>query len=302
MSITVRTPAKVNLQLSVGPLRDDGYHDLVTVFHAVSLQDTITATSMADGSGIELTMVGEGAEGLPVDEANLAYRAAELLASDAGIAPDVALDIDKAIPIAGGMAGGSADAAGTLVACDALWRTGYSRDRLAHLAAQLGSDVPFALYGGNAIGRGRGEEITPILGRGRFHWVFALADGGLSTPEVYGKCDELRGDQAVPEPAVTSELLQALRSGDAQALAGAMHNDLQAAALALRPQLRSLLDSGLEFGALAAIVSGSGPTCAFLVRDDEHALDVAVALTATGSCRTVKRATGPANGAQVMSS
>lgn len=302
MSITVRTPAKVNLQLSVGPLRDDGYHDLVTVFHAVSLQDTITATSMADGSGIELTMVGEGAEGLPVDEANLAYRAAELLASDAGIDPDVALDIDKAIPIAGGMAGGSADAAGTLVACDALWRTGYSRDRLAHLAAQLGSDVPFALYGGNAIGRGRGEEITPILGRGRFHWVFALADGGLSTPEVYGKCDELRGSQAVPEPAVTSELLQALRSGDAQALAGAMHNDLQAAALALRPQLRSLLDSGLEFGALAAIVSGSGPTCAFLVRDDEHALDVAVALTATGSCRTVKRATGPANGAQVMSS
>ena len=302
MSITVRTPAKVNLQLSVGPLRDDGYHDLVTVFHAVSLQDTITATSMADGSGIELTMVGEGAEGLPVDEANLAYRAAELLASDAGIDPDVALDIDKAIPIAGGMAGGSADAAGTLVACDALWRTGYSRDRLAHLAAQLGSDVPFALYGGNAIGRGRGEEITPILGRGRFHWVFALADGGLSTPEVYGKCDELRGDQAVPEPAVTSELLQALRSGDALALAGAMHNDLQAAALALRPQLRSLLDSGLEFGALAAIVSGSGPTCAFLVRDDEHALDVAVALTATGSCRTVKRATGPANGAQVMSS
>lgn len=302
MSITVRTPAKVNLQLSVGPLRDDGYHDLVTVFHAVSLQDTITASSTADGSGIELTMVGEGAEGLPVDEANLAYRAAELLASDAGIDPDVALDIDKAIPIAGGMAGGSADAAGTLVACDALWRTGYSRDRLAHLAAQLGSDVPFALYGGNAIGRGRGEEITPILGRGRFHWVFALADGGLSTPEVYGKCDELRGSQAVPEPAVTSELLQALRSGDAQALAGAMHNDLQAAALALRPQLRSLLDSGLEFGALAAIVSGSGPTCAFLVRDDEHALDVAVALTATGSCRTVKRATGPANGAQVMSS
>ena len=302
MSITVRTPAKVNLQLSVGPVRDDSYHDLVTVFHAVSLQDTITASSTDEGSGIELTMVGEGAEGLPVDASNLAYRAAELLAGDAGIDPDVALDIDKAIPIAGGMAGGSADAAGTLVACDALWRTGYSRDRLAQLAAQLGSDVPFALYGGNAIGRGRGEEITPILGRGRFHWVFALADVGLSTPEVYGKCDELRGDHAAPEPAVTSELLQALRSGDAQALAGAMHNDLQAAALALRPQLRSLLDSGLEFGALAAIVSGSGPTCAFLVRDDEHALDVAVALTATGSCRTVKRATGPANGAQVMSS
>jgi 4-diphosphocytidyl-2-C-methyl-D-erythritol kinase len=212
------------------------------------------------------------------------------------------LHIDKQIPIAGGMAGGSADAAGTLVACDALWRLGYDREQLSGLAAQLGSDVPFALHGGNAIGRGRGEEITPILGRGEFHWVLALADGGLSTPEVYRRCDELRGDEQVVDPDIADELLQALRSGDADQLAGALHNDLQAAALSLRPQLRGLLESGIEFGALAGLVSGSGPTCAFLVRDGEHALDVAVALTATGACRTVKRASGPGSGAHVTAS
>lgn len=297
MPVIVRSPAKVNLQLSVGPQRPDGYHELLTVFHALSLEDTITAS---EGSGVELTMAGEGAEKLPTDESNLAHRAAALLAQDAGIEPNVALHIDKQIPIAGGMAGGSADAAGTLVACDALWRLGYGREQLSGLAAKLGSDVPFALHGGNAIGRGRGEEITPILGRGEFHWVLALADGGLSTPEVYRKCDELRGDEQVADPDIADDLLQALRSGDADQLAGALHNDLQAAALSLRPTLRGLLESGIEFGALAGLVSGSGPTCAFLVRDGEHALDVAVALTATGACRTVKRSSGPVHGAHVI--
>ena len=297
--VIVRTPAKVNLQLSVGPLRPDGYHELLTVFHALSLEDTVTAS---EGSGVTLTMTGEGAEKLPTDESNLAHQAAALLAHDAGIEPNVTLHIDKQIPIAGGMAGGSADAAGTLVACDALWRLGYDREQLSGLAAQLGSDVPFALHGGNAIGRGRGEEITPILGRGEFHWVLALADGGLSTPEVYRRCDELRGDEQVVDPDIADELLHALRSGDADQLAGALHNDLQTAALSLRPPLRGLLESGIEFGALAGLVSGSGPTCAFLVRDGEHALDVAVALTATGACRTVKRASGPGSGAHVTAS
>jgi 4-diphosphocytidyl-2-C-methyl-D-erythritol kinase len=271
----------------------------LTVFHALSLEDTITAS---EGSGVTLTMAGEGAEKLPTDESNLAHQAAALLARNAGIEPNVMLHIDKQIPIAGGMAGGSADAAGTLVACDALWRLGYDREQLSEMAAQLGSDVPFALHGGNAIGRGRGEEITPILGRGEFHWVLALADGGLSTPEVYRRCDELRGDEQVAEPEIADELLHALRSGDADQLAGALHNDLQAAALSLRPTLRGLLESGIEFGALAGLVSGSGPTCAFLVRDGEHALDVAVALTATGVCRTVKRASGPVSGAHVIAS
>lgn len=301
MSVVVRTPAKVNVQLSVGPVREDGYHELVTVFHSLSLEDVITASP---GEGITLTMSGEGSEALPVDDSNLAVKAARLLADHVGLDPNVTLHIEKSIPIAGGMAGGSADAAGTLVACDALWQTGLSRDELAGLAAQLGSDVPFALYGGNAIGRGRGEQITPVLGRGWFHWVLALSDEGLSTPEVYRRLDELRDElragQHVPEADVSEQLLQALRSGDAQDLAGALSNDLQEAALSIRPSLRRLLDAGVEYGALAGIVSGSGPTCAFLVRDDEHALDVAVALTASGVCRTVKRAHGPVAGAKVV--
>lgn len=296
VSVVVRSPAKVNVQLSVGPLRSDGFHELVSVFHALSLEDVITAS---EGDGISLTMVGEGAESLPVDDSNLAVRAARLLAEHVGIEAKVSLHIEKSIPIAGGMAGGSADAAGVLVACDALWHVGLTREELAGLATKLGSDVPFALYGGNAIGRGRGEQITPVLGRGRFHWVLAFAGEGLSTPEVYQRCDELRAGEDVPEPSVSESLIQALRSGEANDLAGALHNDLQPAALSLRPTLRKLLDAGVEYGALAGIVSGSGPTCAFLVRDEEHALDVAVALTASGVCRTVKRAHGPVPGAKV---
>ena len=299
VSVVVRSPAKVNVQLSVGPVRSDGYHELVSVFQALSLEDVITAS---DGHGVTVSMTGEGSESLPADSSNLAYRAAALLAEHVGIEPHVRLHVEKSIPIAGGLAGGSADAAGALVACDALWNTGLSREELAELGARLGSDVPFALYGGNAIGRGRGEEITPVLGKGRFLWVLALADQGLSTPEVYRRCDELREGQEVPDPQPFDAVLQALRSGDAHQLAEAVHNDLQPAALSLRPSLRRLLDAGMEYGALAGLVSGSGPTCAFLARDDEHALDVAVALTASGVCRTVKRAHGPAPGAKIIES
>jgi 4-diphosphocytidyl-2-C-methyl-D-erythritol kinase len=297
MSVSVRTPAKVNLQLSVGPVRDDGYHELVTVFQALSLEDVVTAT---EDSGLSLTIAGEGTQTLPVDDTNLAVRAASLLAQHVGISANVALHIDKSIPIAGGMAGGSADAAGALVACDALWGTGLSREALAGLAARLGSDVAFALYGGNAIGRGRGEQITPVLGRGRFHWVVALAEEGLSTPEVYRRFDELHAGQEVVAAEVSDSLMQALRAGDANLLAASLSNDLQPAAVSLRPSLARLLDAGVEYGAIAGMLSGSGPTCAFLVRDDEHGLDVAVALTASGLCRTVKRATGPATGAKLV--
>ena len=171
-------PAKLNLQLSVGPLRDDGYHELVSVFHAVSLVDVITAQR---GEGVQVSMSGEGSESLATDDSNLVVQAVHALAQHAQIDPHVSIHVDKSIPLAGGMAGGSADAAGTLVACAALWGTGLSREELADIGARLGSDVPFALFGANAIGRGRGEQIMPVLGRGQFHWVFALADEGLST-------------------------------------------------------------------------------------------------------------------------
>lgn len=296
-SVTVRVPAKVNLQLSVGPLRPDGFHELATVFHAVNLCDEVIARPSTDGP--RLTISGEGAETLPVDEGNLAYRAALLVADRLGIEPDVDLHLIKAIPIAGGMAGGSADAAGALVACDALWRGGLGREELGVLAAALGSDVPFALQGGTAIGTGRGERLTPVLTRGSFAWVFALAEGGLSTPAVYAQCDRMREGRSVPDPYVSDMLLQALAAGDPVLLGAALHNDLQSPAIALRPGLASLLEAGEDLGAVGGIVSGSGPTCAFLARDAEHALDLAVGLTSTGLCRTVRTATGPVAGARV---
>ena len=297
-SVTVRVPAKVNLQLSVGAPRPDGFHELATVFQAVGLCDEIVARP-SDTPGITLTLSGEGEGSLPLDESNLAYRAALLLAEHAGIEPAVDLHIHKAIPIAGGMAGGSADAAGALLACDTLWRRSTPREELMTLAAELGSDVPFALHGGTAIGTGRGENLTPVLSRGSFHWVFAVADSGLSTPAVYAECDRLRGGRKVPEPYVSDMLMQAVRAGDALLLGKALHNDLQAAALSLRPMLRQVLEVGEDFGALGGVVSGSGPTCAFVAKDEEHALDIAVALTASGVCRTVRRATGPVVGARV---
>lgn len=295
-TVSVTVPAKVNLQLGVGPVRPDSYHELVTIFHAVDLLDRVIARA---GDGISLQVHGENAESVPADETNLAWRAAAALADYADVSADVHLEIAKAIPVAGGMAGGSADAAAALIACDALWGTNLDREELHHLAATLGSDVPFALDGGTAIGMGRGEQLTPVLTRGTFHWAFAISDGGLSTPAVYGQCDVLRAGEAVPEPEVDAAIVGALAHGDARALGRALTNDLQRAAVSLRPSLGDLLDAGDELGALGQIVSGSGPTCAFLARDAEHALDIAGGLTATGLCRTVKRASGPVSGARL---
>ena len=298
-SVTVRAPAKVNLALGVGPLRPDGYHGLATVFHAVSLYDDLVATPLPPGSGLQLVVEGEGAGQVPLDATNLAARAVQELEAY-GAPADVSLTIRKGIPVAGGMAGGSADAAATLVAVDALFGLGLGRDHLLDVAAAIGSDVPFSLHGGTVVGSDRGTRLTPALVLGSYHWVFVLAEEGLSTPLVYGELDRLRAGLPVPDPEVPAELMAALRSGDAVALGRALHNDLQQAALSLRPSLSQILAVGEEYGALGGLVSGSGPTCAFLARDDEHAVDLAVAFTASGVCRTVKRATGPVPGARVV--
>ncbi|MGA5818474.1 4-(cytidine 5'-diphospho)-2-C-methyl-D-erythritol kinase [Kitasatospora sp. NPDC094028] len=300
--ITVRVPAKVNVQLGVGGLRADGFHDLTNVFFAVALGDEVTASA---GEGVTLTCAGPDAAVVPLDDSNLAARAARLLAAHHGITdPGVHLHIDKAIPVAGGMAGGSADGAAALVACDALWQLDTPRETLLELAAELGSDVPFALVGGVALGRGRGEILEPLAVSGTFHWVFAVADGGLSTPAVFRECDRLRdeagtgsSDTDVPTPAVDPALLAALAEGDAVALAAALANDLQAAALSLRPSLAATLRAGTEAGALGALVSGSGPTCAFLAKDADAAAAVAEALRASGTCRTAHATHGPVPGA-----
>ncbi|MFF3954551.1 4-(cytidine 5'-diphospho)-2-C-methyl-D-erythritol kinase [Streptomyces sp. NPDC001890] len=297
MSITVRVPAKVNVQLAVGAPRPDGFHDLANVFLAVGLYDEVTVTP---ADGLRITCSGPDAAQVPLDAGNLAARAAIALAERHGIAPDVHIHIAKDIPVAGGMAGGSADGAAALLACDALWSTGATRDELLAICAELGSDVPFSLVGGAALGTGRGERLTPIDVGSTFHWVFAVADGGLSTPAVYGEFDRLTADTDVPEPEASPALLDALRTGDATALAAALTNDLQPAALSLRPSLADTLAAGTAAGALAALVSGSGPTTAFLVADEESARKVAEALLTSGTCRNARTAVSPAPGATIV--
>ncbi|MFE5738698.1 4-(cytidine 5'-diphospho)-2-C-methyl-D-erythritol kinase [Streptomyces celluloflavus] len=292
--VTVRVPAKVNVQLAVGAARPDGFHDLANVFLAVGLYDEVTA---APADTLRITAEGHDVDRIPLDRTNLAARAAELLAARHGIAPHVHLHIAKDIPVAGGMAGGSADAAGALLACDALWSTGASRGELLDICAELGSDVPFSLVGGAALGRGRGELLTPLTVGGAFHWVFAVADGGLSTPAVYREFDRLTQGREVPAPEADPALLAALAAGDATGLAAALGNDLQAAALSLRPELAATLDAGTAAGALAALVSGSGPTTAFLVPDAAAAERVAKELLASGTCRQTRVAVSPAPGA-----
>ncbi|MFB7516350.1 4-(cytidine 5'-diphospho)-2-C-methyl-D-erythritol kinase [Streptomyces sp. NPDC056144] len=296
-AVTVRVPAKVNVQLAVGAARPDGFHDLANVFLAVSLYDEVTATP---ADALTVTCEGPDADKVPLDRTNLAARAAELLAARHGISPDVHLHIAKDIPVAGGMAGGSADGAGALLACDALWGLDTPRDVLLEICAELGSDVPFSLVGGAALGTGRGEKLAELPVGGTFHWVFALADGGLSTPTVFREFDRLTEGTRVPEPTASPALLDALRTGDTTALAATLANDLQAPALSLRPSLAATLTAGTEAGALAALVSGSGPTTAFLVKDAEAAETVAAALIASGTCRTARVATSPARGAVVL--
>ncbi|WP_269855717.1 4-(cytidine 5'-diphospho)-2-C-methyl-D-erythritol kinase [Streptomyces sp. RPT161] len=302
--VVVRAPAKVNVQLAVGGLRPDGFHDLANVFLAVGLYDEVTATP---ADRLRITAAGPDADQVPLDEGNLAARAALALARRYGIPADVRLHIAKDIPVAGGMAGGSADAAAALLACDTLWGTGASRAELLDICAELGSDVPFSLVGGAALGRGRGELLEPLETGGTFHWVFAVADGGLSTPAVYRECDRLRKGSGhgytaadLPDPQPSPRLLEALRTGDTPALAGALSNDLQPAALSLRPALADTLRTGTEAGALAALVSGSGPTCAFLAEGANSAKAVAEALMASGTCRTARVTSGPAPGATVL--
>ena len=299
-SVTVRVPAKVNLQLSVGPRESDGFHNLVTVFQAISIYDDITVTFAPVKSGVSISISGDQRHGVPADESNLAMKAIALMAKEYDLEIDAHLEIKKSIPVAGGMAGGSADAAAAIVAIDYLYSLGMSREEMSEVAAQLGSDVPFMLSGGTAIGTGHGDQLTAALSRGTYHWVLALSSVGLSTPAVYGECDRLRSELEIAEPATNEQLMQALLAADPKAVGAHLINDLQAAACSLRPALRLVLDVGQEYGALGALVSGSGPTVAFLVTDEEAGLDLAVALTASGVVGSVARAYGPVAGAKVL--
>ncbi|WP_331712496.1 4-(cytidine 5'-diphospho)-2-C-methyl-D-erythritol kinase [Aeromicrobium choanae] len=301
--VTVRVPAKINLCLGVGRVRPDGFHPLATVYQAVDLHDELRITAREDGElSVAVHTEFDLPEGMSVPEGpdNIAVRAAQLLRERLGD-PDLGADIAirKVIPVAGGMAGGSADAAAALVGCNELWGGGLGRADLEPLAAELGSDVPFLLHGGNAVGGGRGETVSPVLARGSYHWVFATSSEGLSTAAVYAEFDRLSPD-APAEPEVPDELINALRAGDAHALGRALSNDLTDASLSLRPELADTLEVGLEAGALGAVISGSGPTTAFLAASEEHALDLAMALASTGSAADVIQSRGPVSGARLV--
>ncbi|WP_225755347.1 4-(cytidine 5'-diphospho)-2-C-methyl-D-erythritol kinase [Actinotalea sp. Marseille-Q4924] len=293
--VHVRAPGKINLALAVGRATRDGYHPLATVFQAVSLIEEVTATA---AERFSLTVDGLHADRVPTDDSNLALRAARRLAEHVGIDDGVHLHVRKGVPVAGGMAGGSADAAAALLACDTLWRTGLAREELSELAATLGADVPFALLGHTAVGRGRGDLLTPALSRGEYHWTLALQDHGLSTPEVFRTFDDVVG--GVGDPVPDRALLQALGSGDPDAVGAALSNDLQPAALELAPHLAETLAVAEDAGALGVVVSGSGPTVAALARSRQHAVAIAAAITAAGVADGVLTASGPVPGARVV--
>lgn len=298
--VTARVPGKINLELVVGPRREDGYHELATVFHTVGIYDHVTVSEADDWS---VQVSGPTAEDVPTDSTNLALKAAKALARRYGVDRCVTMGIEKNIPVAGGMAGGSADAAAALVACDALWGLQLTRDELEPIAARLGSDVPFLLHGGTAIGSGRGERLAPVLARGELHWVLWVSNSsGLSTPDVYAECDRLRAEAGapVPDPTPSGDLVAALRTMDTAAVGAALHNDLQEAACSLYPVLEDVLEAGTTLGAQGAIVSGSGPTVAFLVGTQAEAIDLSVGLAARGPTGDIRRAAGPVAGAQVV--
>ncbi|MGH3458759.1 4-(cytidine 5'-diphospho)-2-C-methyl-D-erythritol kinase [Aeromicrobium sp.] len=305
MSATARVPAKINLCLGVGPVRDDGFHSLATVYQALDVHDEVRATAIDDSDDITVSVHIEADRlvesiDVPTDDDNLAVRAARLLRDNTGIEGGARLAIRKVIPVAGGMAGGSADAAAALVACNEVWGTGLGRQELEEMASSLGSDVPFLLHGGNAIGGGRGEVISPVLARGSYFWVIAVASQGLPTRDVFAEFDRLNDGAGLPEPAVADDLLAALRAGDAAELGATLSNDLTDAALSMRPELRGTLDLGLQADALGAVVSGSGPTCLFLAADEAHSLDIAMALAGAGVAADVIQARGPVQGARLI--
>jgi len=278
--VTVLAPAKINLVLLAGGPRPDGYHPLLTVFQAVGLYERVTLRSSSK-PGISVSLAGRDADRVPLDSANLAVRAVQAVADHIGMVPAVDVHIEKSVPVAAGLAGGSADAAAALVAANRLWRAGLEDATLHQLAAQLGSDVNFCLTGGTAIGRGRGEQLEPIAHQGPpLNWVLVVRPGdGLATAQVFAALDQSRAGQAVKLPNhLPPGLISALQAGDAVSVGRYLANDLAASAMAARPGIASTLRAAQQAGALGAVVTGSGPTVAALANDPADAARLAEVL------------------------
>lgn len=294
--VHVRVPSKVNLFLSVRGRRPDGYHELVSIMQTVSIHDTISVGF--DGTPLaclhpaarrfmQLAFSHDGGAQVPDDDCNLAVQAARSLMRTIGIGattggdaqspaqtPVTRLHLAKRIPVAAGMAGGSADAAGALLALNHLWGADLDRDTLRELAADVGADVPFCVTGGTALATGTGTATAQVLSRGAYHWVVGMSERPLPTRDVYERFDAV-GSPSEIEPDL---VLQALRTGDAEALGAALHNDLEAAAADLRPELAAARDRLREAGALGARLSGSGPTVVGLASTAQHARELAAAV------------------------
>lgn len=289
--VAARAPGKLNLDLRVGPRRSDGFHEIATVFHAVTLWEHV---ELQLAEQVTCRVVGRQADLVPTDATNLAVQAVEALRQRSGILDGAAITIHKDVPLAGGMAGGSADAAAALLAADQLFSLGLPVSELEGVAANLGSDVAFCLTGGTALGTGRGELLAPVLATGALEWVLVTHPQGLSAGAVYAECDRLRGDSAIPDPETDARLLAALRQGDPSSIGPLLHNDLQDAACSLMPGLRETVDLATELGAVGGLVSGSGPTCAFLALDSAAADALAEELDPLVA-GDVLRASGPAH-------
>jgi len=298
--VVVRAPGKLNLSLAVGAVDERGYHSLATVFQAVDLHETVTAVRAEEMS---LVIDAEVSGEVPVDASNLALRAAELLRTELGVRASAALHVHKQVPIAGGMGGGSADAAATLIALDRLWGLQLGGEQLRALGARLGADVPFAMLGHTALGRGNGGELTTVLTHGDWTWLLAVPGGHLSTPAVYRRHDEIAaavGRRLALRPQIDARQLQALSSGNIELLGDTLHNDLQSAAFALHPGLEPVVEAAERAGALGAIVSGSGPTVAALAQDRAHAESIGEALRSEGLVDDCFVARGSAPGASIL--
>ena len=280
-TISVRAPGKVNLALHVGSPDITGFHPLLTAFQAVDLWDAVTV-SPAEAMSIEIAATFD-VSSIPLDSSNLVWRAHDLLRGHIGDISPAAIAIDKTIPVSGGMAGGSADAAAAVIALAELFALSPDTAQLRDLARALGSDVAFTLVGGSAVGRGRGDVLEPFRINSPLSLVIVSSDATLSTPEVYRRLDELRGDDKVSLPdSLSPEFVTAWRDGDALALAPNLHNDLQAAALSMMPTLQSVLEDTMTAGAFASMVSGSGPTVIGLASGPEHASDISGRLVEKG--------------------
>lgn len=299
-------PGKVNLFFKVGPLKEDGYHDVASLYLAVNLTETVVGQVSTEYSvKVSGSLDDFALLAVPTDESNLVVKVAKRIKALSGT-PEVLklqLGIDKHVPVAGGMGGGSADAAAALLVSNALFRTELSQEQLHEIAAELGADVPFALAGGAAIGVGNGDQLTQIENVKPIHLVIIGDQGGLSTPAVYQRLDALReargeNPSEVASPEVNRELVRALQSGNVYEIAELLHNDLEEAALSLRPDLETRMIAARQLGALKVMVSGSGPTLLAFCGSEAAAKEIAEKLAKLGY--DAKAVSGPAIGAELI--